>query len=86
MMANGIKKNNFIHSLQHDSGMAVTQAEKHQVIFDHFLQHIGSYAPRSCTLNLTNLGWKPRSLQHLEVPVSELEPKQVIMDAPPPPN
>jgi hypothetical protein len=55
-MANARKKKKFIHSLQSGSGVAVSQSEKHKVIYDHFLQHIGTYIPRQCALNLTNLG------------------------------
>jgi hypothetical protein len=81
-MANSRAKKNFIHSFQHEHGTAVSQEDKHQVIFDHFLQHIGSYVPRNCTLNLANLGWQPRDLQHLDQRVNEEELKKVIMDAP----
>jgi hypothetical protein len=81
IMANSRKKKNFIHSLQHDHGTVVSQEDKHHVIFYHFLKHIGSYVPRECTLNFTNLGWQPRNLQHMDQPVSEEELKKVIMDA-----
>jgi hypothetical protein len=55
---------------------------KHKVIYDHFLQHIGTYIPRQCALNLSNLGWSPKHLQHLEDPFSEAEFKKVIQKAP----
>jgi hypothetical protein len=82
MMANSRKKKNFIHSLQSKLGMVVSQTDKHQVIFSHFLQHIGTYAPRSCSLNLSNLGWQPRPMLHLEDGISEDEVKTLILSAP----
>jgi hypothetical protein len=82
LMANAGKKKNFIHSLHADNGMVFTQADKHQVIFNHFLHHIGSYNPRACTLNLDSLGCQPKPLHHLEAHVSEEELKQVIMHSP----
>jgi hypothetical protein len=53
--ANARKKRNFIHSLTTDSGFASTQEEKHVVIYNHFLNHIGTYSPRSCALNFSNI-------------------------------
>jgi hypothetical protein len=46
------------------------------------LDHIGTHTPRACHLNCTDLGWKPRELQHLYQPFSEQEIKQVIFSAP----
>jgi hypothetical protein len=65
-----------------ETRLVYTQSEKHQVIFNHFLQHIGSYDPRSCTLNWSSLDRQTRDLQHLENPVSEGELKQVIQSTP----
>jgi hypothetical protein len=45
MVANNRKKNNFIYSLQSYDGVALTQRDKHTMIFYHFLKHLGSYAP-----------------------------------------
>lgn len=45
------KKKNFIHMLHHDGGIASTQKDKHEVIFQHYLKHIGTYSPRGCQLN-----------------------------------
>jgi hypothetical protein len=60
----------------------VTQEEKHDIIFNHFLNHIGAHVPKSGMLNLGELDWQPRDLQHLEVPFTEDEVKVVIMEAP----
>jgi hypothetical protein len=76
------KKKNFIHSLQTENGIATSQVDKHKAVYDHFLQHLGSYAPRQTRLNLSALGWQPRQLQHLEAPVTEEEILVVIKEAP----
>jgi hypothetical protein len=55
IMANQRRKKNFIHSLHSEEGIAVTQPDKHRVILNHFNNHLGSYAPRNCTLNLNSL-------------------------------
>jgi hypothetical protein len=82
VMASARKKRNFIHSLATKTGFATTQTEKHVAIYDHFLNHIGSYIPRSCALNYNNLNWQPRPLNHLETPVDIEELHKVIMEAP----
>jgi hypothetical protein len=82
IMANTRKKRNFIHTLQGRDGGVTVQRDKHKLIHEHFLQHIGSYAPRSCALNFTNLGWQPRPLQHLDLPITEQELLLVIKEAP----
>jgi hypothetical protein len=56
LIANARKKKKSIHSLHSDNGVAVTHDCKSKVIFDHFMQHIGTYEPRSCSLNFSNLG------------------------------
>jgi hypothetical protein len=76
------KKGNFIYSLHSSDGVALSQDDKHSVIFEHFLQHLGSYTPRSCKLNLANLGWQTRHLFHLDEEVSEAELESVIAEAP----
>jgi hypothetical protein len=82
LMANSRKKKKIIHTLQTENGVAVSQREKQDVIFDHFSHHIGTYVPRSCTLNFQALGWQPRPLHHLEVSASEEELHEVIRCAP----
>jgi hypothetical protein len=80
-MANSRKKKNFIYSLKFDDGVAPNQRDKLVMIYDHFPKHLGSYAPRTCKLNLNSLGWQPRSLMHLNDPVSESELESVIKEA-----
>jgi hypothetical protein len=82
IMANIRKQRNFIHYLQMDNGIAVTQSEKQHTIFDHYLKHIGTYVPRACSLNFSELNWQPRDLQHLNLPFSEQEIKNAIYNTP----
>jgi hypothetical protein len=80
-MANIRKQKNFIHSLQLGDTIALSQSQKHKAIHDHFLDHIGSHVPGTYRLNLSDLGWHPRNMQHLEFPFSEDEVKEVIFVA-----
>jgi hypothetical protein len=61
--------------------VVVTQEDKENVVYQHFMKHIGTYAPRICNLNFANLGWQPKPLSHLENPVTE-ELQLVIAHAP----
>jgi hypothetical protein len=81
-MANARKKKNFIQSLETDNGPAISQQYKHDVIFNHFNNHMGTYVPRNLALNFSSLGWQPRHLQHLELPLPEEEIHQVVKNAP----
>jgi hypothetical protein len=60
LMANARKRKNFIHSIQSENGLAVSQAEKQQAVYNHFLNHTWTYVPRQWSLNLSDLGWDPR--------------------------
>jgi hypothetical protein len=60
----------------------VNQGAKHEAIYNHFLNHMGSYVPRQCTLNLADLGWEPRQLSHMDLPFSEDEILAVIKATP----
>jgi hypothetical protein len=62
--------------------VAVTQEDKENVVYQHFMKHIGTYVPRICNLNFANLGWQPKLLSHLENPVTEEELHSVIAHAP----
>jgi hypothetical protein len=62
--------------------MAFFEENKQRVILKHFKDFLGSYVPRSCTLNLNNLGWAARPLQHLKVPISKEELQKIIKDSP----
>lgn len=82
IMANVRKRKNYIHALQTNERVVTSQQEKQQVIFDHFSSHIGKYHPRTCTLNLSNIGWEPKDLSHLDDPFTEDEIKRAIFAAP----
>jgi hypothetical protein len=82
LMANARKKKNYIHSLQAKGRVALTQSTKHDIIYSHFLQHAGTYVPRQCTLNFSELECETRNLDHLDNPFSEDEIRKVVMSAP----
>jgi hypothetical protein len=82
LMANIRKQKNTILALQVGDTLATNQKQKHEVIYEHFLNHIGSYVPRSHLLNLTELEWHPKDLHHLDLPFSEDEVKAVLATAP----
>lgn len=82
IMANVRKKKKFIHTLHNGVQMVTGQQEKHKVIFDHYLQHIGSRVPRTNKLNFEALGWQGKQLDHLEAPFTEDEVRKVIMKYP----
>jgi hypothetical protein len=81
-MANARKKKNFIHLLEYEGAVVLSHAAKQEAIYKHFLQHTGTYMTRHCTLNFSELGWQPRNLDHLELPFTQDEIKEVIMLAP----
>jgi hypothetical protein len=72
-MANSRKRKNFIQTLESETGIAISQEDKHKVVYNYFLQQAGTYFPRNCKLNLVELGWEPRQLDHLDIPFSESE-------------
>jgi hypothetical protein len=82
LMANQRKKKNHIHSIEHEGGVALTQATKQQVVVDHFHKHLGTNILRSYRLKFEELGWATRPLQHLEVVVEEDELHSIIKQAP----
>jgi hypothetical protein len=67
IMASNRKKRNLILSLTNGSAVATNQADKHQMVFDHYQSHIGSCTPRMHHLNFGELGWQPQQLQHLSL-------------------
>jgi hypothetical protein len=52
------------------------------VIYNHYLQHTGTYVPCECALNFSELGWEHKDLHHLEISFSEAEVKGVILSMP----
>jgi hypothetical protein len=82
LVANKRKQRNYIYTLVGEGRTTSMQKEKQELIFNHYLQHIGTYVPRTCSLNLTELEWQERDLQHLDLPFSEQEIKNAIMNSP----
>lgn len=82
LMASIRTRKKFIHGLQTENGLATTQAQKQEVVYNHFLTHIGTNTTRSCTLNFQQLGWQPRNLQALELPFTKAEVEGVIIQVP----
>jgi hypothetical protein len=82
IMANIRRNKNFIHALESEEGLATSQAGKQEIIYHHFLKHTGTYLPRQCLLNFSELGWEPRDLDHLDMPFIEEEIREVIKSAP----
>lgn len=82
IMANIRKKKNYIHMLQAEGISVTSRQAKHKAIFDHYSNHLGTYQPRSCAINLQNLNWEQRQLEHLDEPFSEQEIRKAIFQAP----
>jgi hypothetical protein len=82
LMANLRKQRNFVHALQGRDSIACSKKEKEEMVYKHFHDHIGTHVPRSCLLNLPDLGWQPRDLSHLDLPFSYEDIKETIMEAP----
>jgi hypothetical protein len=82
LLVNARKKKFFIHSLQSEGQMLISQAAKQKDVVNHFLQHSGTYVPRLCSLDFLELGWQPRNLDHLELPFTQQVIQEVIMSAP----
>jgi hypothetical protein len=80
-MANIRKQRNHIQTLQGNNYVATSESDKQKLVYDHFLQHIRSYVPRTCNLNLSDLEWQPRNLQHLDEPFTEQEVKIAIQNS-----
>jgi hypothetical protein len=70
------RKRNFFILCETPSEIVVTQGDKHMIIYNHYLQHVGSYAPRGVSLNFSELGWEQCQLDHLDQPFSEDEIKK----------
>jgi hypothetical protein len=77
-----IRRNNFIHALESEEGLATNQVDKQEIVYHHIVKHTGTYCPRQCLLNYSKLGWESRDLGHLDLPFSEEEIREVIKGAP----
>ena len=75
-------RENYVHCLHTDGGVAVTHNDKEKVVADYFSNHLGSVAPRTRTFDWNALGYVPRDLSMLEVPFSQEEIKNTINSMP----
>jgi hypothetical protein len=82
LMENNRKKKNYMHTKQVNNDLAVTQAQKQQAVYEHYLKYTRTYAPRQCSLNFSSLKWEPKYLNHLKTTFTEQEIKNVIFSAP----
>lgn len=58
----------FIAQFHTDEGVAVTQQEKEEVLFQHFTKILGTPHQRSEAINFLALGIQQADLTHLEAP------------------
>lgn len=73
----------FIPSLKSRNGaLAVTQQNKEDIVFDHFVNLLGQTQERTARLNWTHLGYGQHNLSELEAPFDEEEIKKIIMHLP----
>lgn len=79
-MANVRKKKNYIYKLHSEDGIVTSNEQQHKLIYDHFQQHLGTYKPRTCTLNFSNLKWDKRNLERLDDPFTKEEIKAAIFN------
>jgi hypothetical protein len=52
------------------------------VVDNYFLQQAGTYFPRLCKLNMLELGWEPRQLDHMDLPFTEPEIQSMVKHSP----
>jgi hypothetical protein len=81
-MTNVRKRKNYILSITNGIETATTQVEKQRLTFEHFQNHLGSYAQRKHDLNFEALGRQPQQLLHLDAPFTEQEVAATIKAMP----
>lgn len=82
IVANTRKRRYYIHMFNSNGRIVTTQQDKQEAVYQHFLNHFGTYKSRSCSLNFQNLKWEPRELHQLDEPFTEEEIKQAIFSTP----
>jgi len=75
-------RKNYIHCLHTNGGVAITHNDKQKMIEDYFSDHLGAMAQRPRTFDWNALGYVPRDLSMLEVPVTQDEIKETINSMP----
>jgi hypothetical protein len=81
-MASVRKKKMFIASFLAGLQMATSQGDRHNLVFNHYKNRIGSGFQRRYSINFQTIGWPPHQLQHLEAPFSENEVLATIKSMP----
>ena len=82
LWANGRRRKNFIVTLRTPQGLAITHAEKQEVLRAHYEGCLGTAEPRKTTFNWEELGYHARDLSALEAPFLLDELKKAIFDMP----
>jgi hypothetical protein len=82
LRVNARKRKNHILRLKHNDGWAATHEEKDKLIFDHFCQALGRPPPRQLDFNWEALNLTSHSLEDLDLPFSENEIKETILEMP----
>jgi hypothetical protein len=82
MVANIRKTKNHILVLMNGSTVATSKQDKHQMIFDHYHNNIGSFVTRRHVFNYGELGWQAHQLQHLDLPFTESEVERTLKSMP----
>lgn len=80
--ANGRKRKNHIQCLHTPVGQLHNHQDKAKAIYDHFSQAFGEPPERRHTLDWDRIGLPRHQLQHLEVPFTEDETREVITNLP----
>jgi hypothetical protein len=79
LMANNIRRKNFIRSLVRDGRLLTSQEDKLHEAHNHFTQVIGRAGARQCAVRWDNLGYSPFELSDLDSMISDDEIKNVAM-------
>jgi hypothetical protein len=77
--ANNRRRKLFIPSLKVSTGLATTQQQKEEVVFNHFVNLLGQTQARFAGLNWAHLGYEHHDLITLEGHFEEEEIKKAIM-------
>jgi hypothetical protein len=69
-------------SAKKSNGLAISQQQKEEVVFNHFVNLLGQTQVRTASLNWNNPGYVREDLSELEDPFEPEEIKQTIMSLP----
>ena len=80
LRVNGRRRRNFIQSLHTSQGAVHLQEDKERAVVDHFTDLLGSVGSREETINWDRVNLQRNDLSLLEVPFTEKEVHDVIME------